>query len=164
MIRSVVLTTRRLRLRALQEDDIERVAIFEDARKGLTEAVAHWSAHGYGQFVVLKRDVVVGLAGLARSRFDHGRGVELRWHFRYDDWGRGYATEALRAVISDGLARVGLTNIMAITAATDQRSRRVFKRLGMTHSRSEDFDDPREPKRPRRLVIYRLRGSDAWKR
>ena len=50
------------------------------------------------------------------------------------------------------------------SVAGNRRSRAVMERLGMTHDRDDDFDDPDEasdsPLRP--IVVYRLRREE-WK-
>jgi RimJ/RimL family protein N-acetyltransferase len=75
-------------------------------------------------------------------------------------WGKGYALEAARAAIEDGLGRLGLDEIVAITVVDNWRSRRVMERLGMTRDPAEDFEHPRlPPGHPlRRHVLYRLRA------
>ncbi len=86
-------------------------------------------------------------------------GVEIAWRLAFDAWGRGYATEAARAVLDDGFGRVGLREIVAVTAEINARSRRVAASLGMVESPSEAFDHPRlPPESPlRRHVLYRAR-------
>jgi RimJ/RimL family protein N-acetyltransferase len=100
----------------------------------------------------------VGMAGL--DPVDEGLpfgGVEIGWRLARTAWGHGYATEAGRAVLAYGFATLGLGEILAITAAGNQRSRAAMRRLGMTHDPADDFDDPTVPPGPlRRSVLYRL--------
>jgi RimJ/RimL family protein N-acetyltransferase len=74
----------------------------------------------------------------------HGTTGELGYRFFRTFWGRGYATEAARAVIDDAFARVGLVRIKAETMAANVRSRRVMERLGMRHAdtRRTDLSNP----------------------
>jgi RimJ/RimL family protein N-acetyltransferase len=83
-------------------------------------------------------------------------GVEIGWRLARGAWGRGYATEAARAVLEYGFGTLGLHEILAIAAAGNARSHAVMKRLGMVHD--HDFDDPNEPPALRRSVLYRLAG------
>ncbi|MEU0476131.1 GNAT family N-acetyltransferase [Streptomyces olivaceus] len=85
-------------------------------------------------------------------------GVEAGWRLARPAWGHGYATEAARAVLGRAFGELGLAEVLAVTAATNARSRAVMRRLGMTRDPDEDFDDPDVPEGPlRRSVVYRLR-------
>ncbi|MFE2337465.1 GNAT family N-acetyltransferase [Streptomyces sp. ARC32] len=88
-------------------------------------------------------------------------GVEAGWRLARPAWGHGYATEAARAVVSYGFERLGLAEVLAVTAAGNLRSRAVMDRLGMSHDPADDFDDPEVPEGPlRRSVVYRIRAGD----
>ena len=89
-------------------------------------------------------------------------GVEVGWRLARSAWGQGYATEAASAAVTFGFDSLGLTEILAVTTVTNQRSRAVMRRLGMHHDPADDFDDPSLPPGPLRpSVVYRLpRG--AW--
>ncbi|MFF4218165.1 GNAT family N-acetyltransferase [Streptomyces nondiastaticus] len=85
-------------------------------------------------------------------------GVEAGWRLARPAWGHGYATEAALAVVTFGFESLGLPEILAVTTATNLRSRAVMRRIGMTHDPADDFDDPEVPEGPlRRNVVYRLR-------
>ena len=89
--------------------------------------------------------------------------VEIGWRLAHDLWGRGYATEAARAVVRDGFERLGLAEILSWTVPANLRSRRVMEKIGMRRSPGDDFDHPRVPEgHPlRRHVVYRL-GREAF--
>jgi ribosomal-protein-alanine N-acetyltransferase len=173
------LTTARLQLRPLTSSDIddavrlgadERVmAVFGGAADAAASAdwlehrLAHWRAHSFGRFHVSHECAFVGFVGLEREDFDAGivPGVEMAWRLAFTEWGKGYATEAARAVIADAFGRIGLAEVVAVTTPDNTRSRRVAERLGMTWS-GETFEHPRvatgDPRRTH--VVYRLaRGS-----
>ena len=56
--------------------------------------------------------------------------VEVGWHLHPDSWGRGYATEAARAVIARGFA-AGLPEVYAVVRPGNEASIAVCRRLGM---------------------------------
>ena len=58
-----------------------------------------------------------------------------------------------------------LKEIVAITVPANIKSQQMMRRLGMTHSSTDDFDHPCLPEghRMRRCVLYRLSRSD-WSR
>ncbi|MFI5492247.1 GNAT family N-acetyltransferase [Actinoplanes sp. NPDC051859] len=101
----------------------------------------------------------VGMAGL--DPVDSGlpfAGVEVGWRLARSAWGEGYATEAGHACLDFGFDVLGLPEILAITAAGNERSRAVMHRLGMSHDQTADFDDPSVPPGPlRRSVVYRIK-------
>ena len=57
--------------------------------------------------------------------------VEVGWHLHPDSWGRGYATEAARAVIDRGF-ETGLPEVYAVVRPGNAASVAVCTRLGMT--------------------------------
>jgi RimJ/RimL family protein N-acetyltransferase len=56
--------------------------------------------------------------------------VEVGWHLHPDSWGRGYATEAARAVV-DRAFDDGLLEVFAVVRPGNDRSLAVCRRLGM---------------------------------
>jgi RimJ/RimL family protein N-acetyltransferase len=173
---AIVLRTPRLLLREWRNDDAAHFAAMS-ADPGLTEFLLppdeswvmrvrqRWAKHGFGQFVVeLPSEAsfigVVGLSDL-HPAVPAAAAIEAAWRLARPYWGKGYALEAACAVIEDGLGRLGLDEIVAITVVGNWRSRRVMERLGMTRNPAEDFDfdHPRLPEAHplRRHVLYRLR-------
>jgi RimJ/RimL family protein N-acetyltransferase len=57
--------------------------------------------------------------------------VEVGWHLHPDSWGRGYATEAARAVVDRGFDG-GLPEVYAVVRPGNEPSLAVCRRLGMT--------------------------------
>lgn len=89
--------------------------------------------------------------------------VEIGWRLSSTAWGRGFATEAARAVLTWGFDRFQLPEIVSFTTERNTRSRRVMEKIGMSRARSEDFDHPRlevgNPLRPH--VLYRITSPRA---
>ena len=71
----------------------------------------------------------VGLTGIDRS---HGR-AGLGFWVAKSCWGRGYATEAARAVIEYGFSTLGLHRIYATHFSRNPASGRVMEKCGMVH-------------------------------
>ena len=170
------LATERLRLRPVTADDLDAVVAqnadarvmtwfggpmaAEQAAAWMAKQLDHWQKHGFGRMAVDLDGVVVGFVGLTRTDFDAGFTpcVEIAWRLAFEHWGKGYATEAARAVVRDGFDRLGLDEIVAITTPGNTRSRRVMERLGMVPSPRDTFEHPLVPVGdPLRLhVVYRL--------
>jgi RimJ/RimL family protein N-acetyltransferase len=60
-----------------------------------------------------------------------GREVEIGWRFLGSARGRGYATEAARAVLEHGLGTLALPRIVADIRIENVASRRVAEKIGM---------------------------------
>jgi RimJ/RimL family protein N-acetyltransferase len=116
---------------------------------------------GWGLWAVEVDGSCVGFVGLAEPSFEahFTPAIEIGWRLARAAWGRGYATEAARAVAGFAFDVVGLAEIVSFTAVANEPSRRVMERLGMTRDPADDFDHPRltagDPLR--RHVLYRLR-------
>ena len=95
---------------------------------------------------------VIGSVPLLRLPDGDGE-VEIGWHLHPDAWGRGYASEAARAILRHGFTG-GLEQIHAVTHLTNVASQAVCRRIGMEHhgvthqwyvEPSEHFVARREP-------------------
>jgi len=132
----------------------------EESDTYVARAERHLAETGFGKWAVEAPGVApfIGAVGLSRVRFTASftPAVEVAWRLHRRYWGQGYATEAARAAIEDGFTRVGLQEIVALTALGNLASMRVMERLGMT--RTIEFDHPLVPEgNPvRRHILYRL--------
>lgn len=100
------------------------------------ELVARWRAVGRGgePFGIWAIEPASGpVAGTVLLKpLPHGVGeVEVGWHLHPDSWGRGYATEAARAVVDRGF-HAGLPEVYAVVRPGNTASAAVCARLGMT--------------------------------
>jgi [ribosomal protein S5]-alanine N-acetyltransferase len=69
----------------------------------------------------------VGEVGLPRFRDE----VEIGWTLVRAAWGNGYATEAARPVLEQGLGELGLDHVIATILPENAASIRVAEKLGM---------------------------------
>jgi RimJ/RimL family protein N-acetyltransferase len=121
-------------------------------------------ADGFGLWAVERRDTeeFIGFVGLSRPTFDPRLAdqVEIGWRLAREAWGHGFATEAAREVVRFAFDPAGadLPALISFTASTNEPSRRVMRRLGMSHDPADDFEHPALPPghalRPH--VLYRL--------
>lgn len=126
----------------------------------------HFVERGFGLWAV----EVPGLApfaGFVGLKYPHlpapfVPAVEIGWRLAYEHWGRGYAIEAARAVLTVAFSRLALNEIVSITTTTNLRSRQVMMRLGLRHAPADDFEHPNiaEGHPFRRHVLYRLTRAD----
>ena len=149
MIVDHVLHTERLILRPVTADDHAgllahwaapdvRRFLFDGAAPSaaeITEAIEastrDFGRAGYGLWLVHEQGGtdLVGTAGL---RPLEDLGLEIFYSLAPGAWGRGYATEAARAVVEYGLGPLGLPEVLAEVDEGNTASVAVVKRLGMT--------------------------------
>ena len=119
-------------------------------------------ANGFGYWAVGAPGLApfIGFVGLQPLPFEapFTPAVEIGWRLARAFWGRGFATEAARAVLAYGFGPLALDEIVAITVPDNLPSRRVMERIGMAQDADGDFDHPSfAEKHPlRRHVLYRI--------
>jgi RimJ/RimL family protein N-acetyltransferase len=129
---------------------------------------ATFERHGYGLWAVElpSERPLAGYVGLfpVEPELPFAPAVELGWRLARECWGRGIATEAARAAIAFAFEQRGIDELVAYTAAINERSRRVMERLEMTRDPEGDFRHPgREVSgRLEAHVLYRLAARD-WR-
>jgi RimJ/RimL family protein N-acetyltransferase len=87
--------------------------------------------HGWRAIIERKSGSIVGNVMLQPASFSRGD-VEVGWHLARAAWGKGYATEAARALLSYAFASAPLPRIVAAIHVDNARSRRVAHRLGLS--------------------------------
>lgn len=92
---------------------------------------------------------------LAKNQGDH----EVGWLVREDRWRRGYAEEAMRAVIDWVFGAVGAPHVVALTSEANVGSWKLMEKLGMVRRRDLDFDDPDYPPEDRPTILYSLTAA-----
>jgi ribosomal-protein-alanine N-acetyltransferase len=97
--------------------------------------IANQAAFGFAYWPVFRLEdgVHVGCAGL-RPVPGSGDTLELGFHLRPEHWGRGYATEAGRAVIAYAFGTAGASTLVAGHHPRNGASRHVLLRLGFRHT------------------------------
>jgi ribosomal-protein-alanine N-acetyltransferase len=79
-----------------------------------------------------------GLIGFCGYRpFHDPPKLQLLYGFYPDQWSKGLATEAARAMIRFGLEALGLPSVIASADAPNTASLRVMEKAGMTFDRRE---------------------------
>jgi ribosomal-protein-alanine N-acetyltransferase len=101
------------------------------------QAIARYRDDGIGEYAVVRRSDgrLIGNCGPAMRDIGGRRLPELGWDLRSDEWGKGYATEAARAVLEYAAAELGLSRLYSLILPENERSRGVATRLGMTLER-----------------------------
>jgi [ribosomal protein S5]-alanine N-acetyltransferase len=99
--------------------------------EAIEDSARDFAAAGYGLWLVQEKDHadLVGTAGL--RPLEH-LGLEIFYSLAPGWWGRGYATEAARAVVEHALGPLGLPEVLAEVDEGNTASVAVIERLGMT--------------------------------
>ena len=112
----------------------------------IEESVSDFAAGGYGVWLIREHDRAVpagtdlvgtdlvgtDLVGTVGLRPLDDDGLEIFYSLAPGSWGRGYATEAARAVVGHALGTLGLAEVLAEIDEGNTASVAVVKRLGMT--------------------------------
>lgn len=124
-----------------------------------------FDCHGWGLWALEVKGgpAFVGFTGLnpAPDTLPFAPAMEVGWRLARAAWGRGYATEAARAVLRFGFERLGLAEIVSFTTPLNRRSIAVMERLGLRRDQAGDFEHPGFPEghRLRPHVLYRTGSS-----
>ncbi len=78
---------------------------------------------------------VIGHCGLLEKEIEGRPEVELVYVIMPRLWGRGYATEAGRAIIDYGVAALGCRRLVALIKPQNSASKRVAEKLGFNFDR-----------------------------
>ncbi|QNO36466.1 GNAT family N-acetyltransferase [Protaetiibacter sp. SSC-01] len=146
------LETERLELRLLEESDFEAMTVYrgdpevcrflpfppqsvDDIRGRIGRAIGSTSLEvepGAVTVGIVRREdgLLIGDLVLFHLQPEHGT-AEVGWVMRPDVAGRGYATEAVRALLGAAFGVYGLRRIVARIDAENTASARLAERLGM---------------------------------
>jgi RimJ/RimL family protein N-acetyltransferase len=97
----------------------------------LARAEAQWQRQGFGLLAVVERATgrLIGEAGI--QPLEQGPDIETGYTLARAAWGRGYATEAARAILAWAFVGLGLQRLVAVADPANAASLRVLDKLGM---------------------------------
>ncbi len=173
-----MIETPRLLLREWRDEDLEpfvllnadeRVCEFlgktltpEETRAMVERNRTDFQQWGFGLWAVEVKHgpAFIGYIGLGIPSFQahFTPCIEIGWRLAYAHWGKGYATEAARAVLNYAFTRLSIAEIVACTVPNNRRSRAVMEKIGMSRDHNGDFDYPKLPPDHHlsRHVLYRI--------
>jgi RimJ/RimL family protein N-acetyltransferase len=145
----VILTTARISLRELTDDDLDFVAAMladpvvmrhypavldrEQSRVWIHRQRDRYACDGHGLWLALDRGThdLLGQVGLLRQACDGEFLPEVGYLLDRAHWGRGFATEAARAVRDHAFQALGATRVISLIRPANLPSQRVAARNGM---------------------------------
>jgi RimJ/RimL family protein N-acetyltransferase len=155
------LSTQRLTLRGFTAADLDALApIYADPEvsrylgdgtpadraatwRALAGMLGHWQLRGYGMWALIEQATgrLIGRAGLYNP--EGWPGLEAGWLLARDRWGRGFATEAGRAVLTYGFTHLSADHVISLIHPANTASIRVAERLGERLERELDLKGQR---------------------
>lgn len=131
----------------------------------LAKADSLFAREGFGFCMVIEKETgeLVGHCGLKRVDNPLANNVgdlEVGWLIREDRWRKGYAGEAVRAVIEMAFARDLAPHIAALTNERNVASWRFMEKLGMRRMVELDFSDPSFADQDNPTIVYQLNRQD----
>lgn len=113
----------------LNPPSLEKVQRFIDGQQ------EHWEKFGYGNWGILpddsSADEIIGWAGL--QFLPELNETEVGYLLDKPFWGKGYATEAVRASLEFGFSHFAFSQLIALVHPENTASRRVLEKCGLTH-------------------------------
>jgi RimJ/RimL family protein N-acetyltransferase len=97
-----------------------------------------YQSWGYGPYAVVENDsqAVIGYCGLFFFPDIDGKAeVEIGYRLARAVWGKGYATEAAKAVHDYAFTLLGIKRLIAIIDPSNLASIRVAKKIGMLYEK-----------------------------
>lgn len=180
----IVIETERLILRRIEEGDaalqfavLNTPAVMEclggvkelhEIEAKHAKSMAWFAQHGFGFMMMIEKDTgeLVGHAGLKRVDNENAPNqgdYEIGWLVREDRWRRGYAMEAMRAVVDWAFTRHDAPHLVALTSERNEPSWRLMQKLGMERREDLDFVDPSYEARDNPTIQYSL-GQEQWEK
>ncbi|MEQ8238523.1 MAG: GNAT family N-acetyltransferase [Cyclobacteriaceae bacterium] len=108
----------------------------DQSNEGIQKLKAHFDINGFMFYATCRLidHQFVGFIGLKRVtlNLDFAPCVEIGWRLAAHHWGKGYATEGAKKVISIA-PEFGIHTIHSFTAVTNKRSEQVMIKCGMNH-------------------------------
>jgi RimJ/RimL family protein N-acetyltransferase len=102
-----------------------------EVSEAIEDSTRDFGRAGYGLWLIHEKDRA-GLVGTTGLRPLEDIGLEIFYSLAPGSWGRGYATEAARAVLDHALGPLGLPEVLAEVDEGNTASIAVIERLGMT--------------------------------
>jgi RimJ/RimL family protein N-acetyltransferase len=140
----------------------------DEVATGLDADIAAFADGGHRRWTVWLRDgeCRVGRCGLFHVGTDAApeplRGQpEIGWTLAEESWGKGYATEAARAVLAFAFGTLDYSAVYSQTSDSNGSSTRMMQRLGLTRRRELDYVDPDYPPRDNPTTVWSLDAA-GW--
>ena len=152
----VILETERLLLRIFQPHDVGALAtLYSDHEvmrftggvrtanetwESLQRMIRHFGENRFGLYATVLKvsGRLIGRCGFIVWPVDGRREIEVAYLLTRDQWGKGLATEAARALVAYGFKQLSRPRLISLIRPDNARSIRVAEKIGMKFERDVD--------------------------
>jgi [ribosomal protein S5]-alanine N-acetyltransferase len=117
----------------------------ESTREWLEKNIRHQERNGFGFGLVFEKETsqFIGRAGLLYLAYDENQtDIEIGYRLHEVFWGKGYATELVKALIKWGFENLSVNKLVAVIKPDNHRSRNVLEKSGLCYvGKSKYYDD-----------------------
>jgi len=124
----------------------------------LSIAIPYQEKHGIGFFSVFEKESgnFIGQAGLFHVGYDDVQpDIEIAYRLHKKYWGKGYATELVKALIQWGFQNLSVDKLIAGTEPENIASQNVLKKAGLNYKGKVKWHTGRE------LFLYEIYKQNA---
>lgn len=118
-----------------QPSTLEQV---QGAVSRITKAMAEYP--GFGNWILYTKDTNEFVGWVMLRPLAQFNEIEIGYRLKKKFWGRGFATEASRAVLVYAHEELKLTKVFAITHPDNKASQNVLRKIGMTFEGVRDYN------------------------
>jgi [ribosomal protein S5]-alanine N-acetyltransferase len=111
-----------------------------ESRRRVRESVAAWARDGIGYWIVEHEGRLAGVTGVRPTELRGATYWNVFYRFAPETWGRGIASEAVRAVLQAAREQVPGRHFAARTRPGNQAAIRLAEAVGLTRARELDSD------------------------
>lgn len=125
--------------------DKKPVISIEQIREAINALQLQYHENSIGRWAVIDKQTkeCIGWAGLKlfKEQMNHHQDFhELGYRFKQKHWGKGYASEASKAIIDYAWSHLAINDIYAITDPENIQSQNVLKKLGFKYVETFNYD------------------------
>lgn len=126
-----------------------------DTQLMIDKVKARWAEWGYSwwAFIELATGEMIGAGCVQHLGRDAAKPHEVGWRLRQDRWGKGYASEAARALATFAFERLQAPLLCAVCDPENADSAKVMMRMGMTYRGQEHWYDTD-------MAVYQITRDD----
>lgn len=119
----------------------------EQVKEYLNFAISYFNKHGMGFCLIFEKESgqFIGEAGLFHLLFDDTQPeIEVDYHLHKKFWGKGYATELVKALVQWGFQHLSINKLVSAAYPNNVASQKVLKKAGFDCRSKKQLPDGKE--------------------
>lgn len=120
----------------VQQYTTQPVATKKDIQRFLDFAIPYQNKHGHGMASVFEKSTgnFIGQAGIFHvGYYDKQPEIEIGYRFHVKYWGKGFATEITKALVTWGFKNLNINTIVSFVEPDNIASKRVLEKSGFKY-------------------------------